>query len=182
MKAIVLLADGCEELEAVSILDVLRRGGVDVRTRAVAESLHIHGPHGIDLAADAPFDPDEEDFDLVAFPGGMGCMRTLRADEAVLGFLRKAAAAGKIVGAVCASPAVLGAAGLLDGRRYCCYPGIETEIPGGTYVPGEAVVRDGNVVTGTGPATAVAFALELLAALAGPAVRDTIAKGLLFRG
>lgn len=182
MKAIVLLADGCEELETVSILDVLRRGGVDVRTRAVAGSTHIHGPHGIDLAADAPFDPTEEDFDLVAFPGGMGCMQTLRASEPVLGFLRKAAEAGKIVGSVCASPAVLGAAGLLEGRRFCCYPGIEEMIEGGTYVPDVPVVRDGNIVTGTGPATAVAFALELLAALAGPAVRDKIAAGLLFRG
>lgn len=177
MKALVLLADGCEELEAVSIIDVLRRGGVEVLTASISSSTEIHGAHGIDFKADTLLADFAGDFDLVAFPGGMGCMQRLRQSEVVLSFLRDADSAGKIVGAVCASPAVLGAAGLLAGRRYCCYPGIQEMIADGEYVPDEVAVRDGNIVTGTGPGTAVAFALALLDSLGGDTA--SVAAGLL---
>ena len=106
-------------------------------------------------------------------------MESLRSRAYVLAALRSAAAAGRIVGAVCASPAVLGAAGLLEDRRYCCYPGVEAQIEAGTYDPEAVTVRDGNIVTGTGPGTAAAFALELLEALEGREARDKVAAGML---
>ena len=106
-------------------------------------------------------------------------MRALRASDAVLGALRAAAARGAVVAAVCAAPAVLAAAGLLSGRRFCCYPGIEQSFSGGTYVPGVPTVVDGNVVTGTGPGTAALFAAEVLRALGGPA--DDVAAAMLLR-
>ncbi len=182
-KALVLLADGCEEVEALSIVDVLRRGGVEVRTLCVGGSCTVHGAHGIDIGADSVFRREDfraADWNLVAMPGGMGCMKTLRASEDVKASLREADAAGVLVAAVCASPAALGAAGLLAGRRYCCYPGIEEQISDGTYVPGVPVVRDGNVITGTGPATALDFALALLEALEERQKRDEIAAAMLF--
>lgn len=182
-KALVLLADGCEEVEALSIIDVLRRGGVDVTTAGICGSTCVHGAHGIDIGADTEFSPEAfrvADWDAIAMPGGMGCMKALRASESVKTALRAMDAAGKFVAAVCASPAVLGAAGLLANRRYVCYPGIESMIPDGMYVPRVPALRDGNVITGTGPATALDFALTLLEALEGKSKRDEIADGMLF--
>ncbi len=182
-RALVLLADGCEEVEALSIVDVLRRGGVEVMTAGIGGSTNVHGAHGIDIGADAVFRREAfcaKDWDLVTMPGGMGCMKALRASEDVKASLREAHASGAVVAAVCASPAVLGAAGLLAGRRFCCYPGIETMIPDGTYVPHVPVVRDGAIITGTGPATALDFALALLEALEGKPKRDEIADAMLF--
>lgn len=182
-RALVLLADGCEEVEALSIVDVLQRGGVDTTTAGICGSTTVHGAHGIDIGADAVFRRNDfraADWNLVAMPGGMGCMKALRASEDVKALLREAHEAGAIVAAVCASPAVLGAAGLLAGRRFCCYPGIEEMIPDGAYVPRVPVVRDGNVITGTGPATALDFSLALLEALEGKPKRDEIANAMLF--
>lgn len=180
MNALVILADGCEETEAVTIVDVLRRGGIDVTAASLSGDLRVVGAHNVAILADAPFAPETApDYDLVALPGGMRCMEALRSRAYVLAALRAAAAAGRIVGAVCASPAVLGAAGLLEDRRYCCYPGIEAGIEGGTYDPEAATVRDGNIVTGAGPGTAAAFALELLEALAGRETRDKVAAAML---
>ena len=130
-----------------------------------------------------------EKFDMVAktflglegvLAGGMGGTLALRDDPDVLAELREANERGAIVAAVCAAPMVLDAAGLLADRRFCCYPGIEKKLSGaGTYVPGVPVVRDGNLITGTGPGTAALFALEVLCALGGPA--DAVAEGMLLR-
>ena len=129
MTALVILADGCEEIEAVTIVDVLRRGGVVVTTASLSGDLRVAGAHNVAIGADVPFAPETAaDYDAVALPGGMRCMESLRSRAYVLAALRSAAAAGRIVGAVCASPAVLGAAGLLEDRRFCCYPGIEAQI------------------------------------------------------
>lgn len=180
MTALVILADGCEEIEAVTIVDVLRRGGVVVTTASLSGDLRVAGAHNVAIGADAPFAPETaSDYDAVVLPGGMRCMESLRSRAYVLAALRSAAAAGRIVGAVCASPAVLGAAGLLEDRRYCCYPGIESQIAAGTHDPAAVTVRDGNIVTGTGPGTAAAFALELLEALEGREARDKVAAAML---
>lgn len=180
-RALVLLADGCEELEAVSIVDTLRRGGVETAALSVTGRAEIAGAHGIRILADGLFDPAAAaSADAIALPGGMGGMRALRASPAVLDALRAAAARGAVVAAVCAAPAVLDAAGLLAGRRFCCYPGIERSLSGaGTYVPDVPTVVDGNVVTGTGPGTAALFAAEILRALGGPA--DDVAAAMLLR-
>lgn len=180
MTALVILADGCEEIEAVTIVDILRRGGVDVTTASLSGEPSVRGTHGIAIGADIPFAPETTaDYDAVALPGGMGCMEALRSRAYVLASLRAAAAAGRIVAAVCASPAVLGAAGLLEDRRYCCYPGIEAQISDGTYDPSAASIRDGNIVTGAGPGLAAAFALDLLEALAGAETREKVASAML---
>ena len=180
MNALVILADGCEETEAVTIVDVLRRGGIDVTTASLSGDTRVVGAHNVAILADAPFAPETAaDYDAVALPGGMRCMEALRSRAYVLAALRSAAAAGRIVAALCASPAVLGAAGLLEDRRYCCYPGIEAQIADGVYVPEAAAVSDGNIVTGAGPGTAAAFSLDLLEALAGRETRDKVAAAML---
>lgn len=178
-RVLVPLADGCEPLEALSLVDPLRRGGLEVVAASVSGRPDVACAHGVRLLADAAFDPAAAAaFDAIALPGGMGGTRALCASEAVLGALRAAAARGAVLAAVCAAPTALDAAGLLAGRRFCCYPGIERTLSGaGTYVPGVPVVVDGTLVTGTGPATALPFALALLDVLGGPA-RD-VAAGML---
>jgi 4-methyl-5(b-hydroxyethyl)-thiazole monophosphate biosynthesis len=116
---------------------------------------------------------------MIVLPGGGGGMRRLLADERVLEALRRFNAAGKLVGAICAAPAVLQAAGVLAGRKAVCYPGLESYIQDAQVQKGADVVRDGNIVTGSGPGTAMAFALAVLEMLAGAKMRDEVAKALL---
>lgn len=178
-KALVLLADGCEELEAISILDVLHRGGVGLFYAAVGgDASRVVGSHGIEIKTSHTFSrPWPFPYDAIVLPGGMGGTERLMGNPDVLAELREADARGAVVAAVCAGPLVLDAAGVLRGRRYCCYPGIEKRIADGVYVPGVPFVRDGNLVTGTGPGTAARFAAEVLRALGGPA--DDVARGML---
>jgi 4-methyl-5(b-hydroxyethyl)-thiazole monophosphate biosynthesis len=182
MRVIVPLASGVEEIEAITILDVLRRGGVaavGVSTDDEA-GLDIEGGHGLGLVADELWDEaDVDSADMIVLPGGGGGMRRLLADERVLEALRRFNAAGKLVGAICAAPAVLQAAGVLSGRKAVCYPGLESYIQDAQVQKGADVVRDGNIVTGSGPGTAMAFALAVLEMLAGPKVRGDVAKALL---
>lgn len=184
-KALVLLADGCEEIEAVTAIDMLRRGGVETVAASASDRGGVAGSHGIRIGTDRDL-PDgvakarefAAGFDAVVIPGGMGGTRALAADARVAAAARDALARGAVVAAVCAGPLVLGAAGLLAGRRYCCYPGVEREMPGGgTFVPGVRTVTDGNLVTGTGPGTAAEFALAVLRALGGPA--GEVARAML---
>ncbi len=185
MNTLFLLADGCEETEAITVIDLLRRANVQVTVCAITDNTLIHGAHGIDFHADSTLategSPDSlaSRFDLVACPGGMGCMQALAANSRVLDTFRAFAMANRLYGAICASPAVLDAAGLLEGKQYVCYPGINRQIKSGTYVPNTPALRDGNLITGSGPATAMPFALLLIEALAGQTVRNHVAEALL---
>ncbi|MGN0845058.1 MAG: DJ-1 family glyoxalase III [Kiritimatiellia bacterium] len=185
MNALFLLADGCEETEAITIIDLLRRANVHVTTCSVTDNRLIHGAHGIDFQADSTLASEGSPnslaarFNLIACPGGMGCMQTLAANSLVLETFRAFDKANRLCGAICASPAVLDTAGLLEGKRYVCYPGIHRQIKSGIYVPDTPALRDGNLITGSGPATAMTFALLLIEALAGQSVRDHVAEALL---
>jgi len=159
MRALVPLAEGFEELEAVTIIDVLRRGGVEVTTAALA-STPVTGSHAISVAADALLDAvDPGAFDAIVLPGGPGAKR-LRDDPRLRTLLQTAARDGKLVAAVCAAPIALEAAGVLAGKRATVYPG--NELASAAQVLTDAVVVDGNIVTSRGPGTALAFALTLV--------------------
>ncbi|NLB68242.1 MAG: DJ-1/PfpI family protein [Lentisphaerae bacterium] len=182
-KAVVVLANGFEEIEALSIVDVLRRGEVEVSVLALDTSqTEVVGAHEIRVIADGVWNDDViNSADAIVLPGGLGCMQALRADAKVLDAIRKFNAEGKYVAAICASPAVLQEAGVLGGRKAVCYPGMEDHIKDAEYCEEASVVRDGNIVTGSGPATAMEFALEVLETLHGKQVRDGVAGGLLFK-
>ena len=182
MRVVVPLANGVEETEAITIIDVLRRGGVEVISLSMDESgMDVEGAHQIGLVADASWDDDEvESADMIVLPGGMVGMRTLKADPRVLEALRAFNKAGKFIGAICAAPVVLQEAGILKGRKVVCYPGMEVNLPDAVYRPGCNVMRDGNLITGTGPATAMEFALAILEMLVDSDCRNETAKGLLF--
>jgi protein deglycase len=174
--ALVLLADGFEEIEAVTIIDVLRRGSVTVATASLGGK-HVTGSHQISVEADALLDDiSVTDFDALVLPGGPAA-KTLREDPRAQAAIKSAARAGKLVAAVCAAPTALEVAGVLAGKRATVYPG--NLLPSAELVDAP-VVEDGNVITGSGPGTTMAFALKLVERLSGAAVARTTAERLLF--
>lgn len=157
----VFLAKGFEELEALAPVDVLRRAGVAVKTVGVTGK-RVSGSHGISVNCDitvneATFD----ELDGIILPGGLPGTTNLEADETVQRFIDYAAEQGKIIGAICAAPMILGHKGLLQGKNAVCYTGFEKELTG-AHVLDRPAVRDGNIVTGWGAGGAMDFALLYL--------------------
>jgi len=176
-RVLVPLAEGFEELEAVTIIDILRRAGIDVVVASLGAS-PVTGAHGIRLAADTPFAAlAEQDFDMLALPGGMPGADHLKKDPLITDLVRRMHEKGRAVAAICAAPMVLEAAGVLDGRRATSYPGFLADT-GKARIVGDAVVVDGGVITSRGPGTALDFALTLVEELAGPSVRQSIESRL----
>lgn len=176
-KVLVPLAQGFEEIEAVTIIDVLRRADIEVTVAGLAAGT-VTGSHGIRVETDTTLDQVQAaDFALIALPGGMPGSRHLEQDPRLKQLLTEMAAAGKIVSAICAAPKVLASAGLLDGRRATSYPGFLD--PQSVRYQQDAVVTDGKLITSRGPATALQFALTLVEALAGPARRAELEERML---
>jgi 4-methyl-5(b-hydroxyethyl)-thiazole monophosphate biosynthesis len=166
MRAIVPLAEGFEEIEAVTIIDVLRRAGFEV-TSVFLQKNPVTGSHDIAIQADRYIDDiSASDYDCIILPGGMPGSSNLKDDGRVISLLQQFNTRNKMIGAVCAAPIVLSEAGLLEGRRVTCYPGYESNLSGATHLP-EPVVRDGRMITGKGPGCALPFALEIVEAVMG---------------
>lgn len=164
-KVAVVFAPGCEEVEGLTVVDVLRRMGVDV-TMVGLEDKSVPGAHDIALTCDAVVDDGLLDYDLVAFPGGRGGAEKLAASKQLADLMRRRSQAGKWNAAMCAAPTALAAYGLLDGRYYTCFPGFEKSIakvaPTAHFEEDVTVVdQDGKIVTSRGPATAMAYAFQI---------------------
>jgi 4-methyl-5(b-hydroxyethyl)-thiazole monophosphate biosynthesis len=179
-KALVFLAPGFEEIETSTIVDVLRRSGVEV-TLAGLEPGAIEGGHGMKFVPDSSIDKiNAKDFDAVICPGGGLGAKNLRKDNRVLTIIREAFEAGKIVAAICAGPSVLSEAGVLRSRSSTIFPGMENElVKGGGKPQTDLVVEDGNVITSQGPATALLFALKLAERLAGKKAAENVREKTL---
>jgi 4-methyl-5(b-hydroxyethyl)-thiazole monophosphate biosynthesis len=174
----VLLAEGFEEIEATTIVDVLRRAEVDVVVLGVS-GREVRGAHGITVLADRPLaEGVDEAWDMVTLPGGLPGATNLRDHAGVQALIRKQVDAGRAVAAVCAAPIALASAGVLTGRRATSYPGFADQMPGAIYEE-ERVVVDGNITTSRGPGTALPFALELAAQLCGSSVATALRRGML---
>lgn len=177
---LVPLADGCEELEAVTIIDILRRGGIAV-VAAGLKAGPVKASRGVVITPDMTLDEAlKRDYDMVVLPGGMPGSEHLNNDGRVHGVLKKMVESGKFAGAICAAPMVLAKGGLLKGKRATSYPGVldKMALPDVTFT-GESVVRDGKIITSRGPGTAMDFALEIVAVLEGQAKRDEVEKALV---
>ena len=176
-RVLVPLAEGFEELEAVTIVDMLRRAGIEVVVAGLAGN-PVTGSHGIALSADATLDAvSGQEFDLVALPGGMPGAANLRDDPRIAAIVRRVHAGGGRVAAICAAPMVLAAAGVLSGRRATSFPGFLDRATDLTLVD-EPVVVDGRIITSRGPGTALDFGLELVAQLLGSGARQKIESQL----
>ncbi|RMD99054.1 MAG: DJ-1 family protein [Deltaproteobacteria bacterium] len=181
-RVLVAIADGVEEVETTSIVDVLRRAGADLVVASVQERLEITAAHGFKFVADQPITRCvEETYDLVVLPGGMPGAENLRDSAPLADILKRQAASGRLFGAICASPAVvLHHHGLIGNRRATAYPGFSDQLPNQEAVDARVVV-DGNCVTSKGPGTALEFALKLVELLYGEAKAREIATQMLVK-
>lgn len=178
VRVLVPLAQGCEELEAVTVIDLLRRAGIEVITAGLVAG-PVRASRGTVLLPDATLDEVLHDaFDMIVLPGGMPGSEHLRNDARVIGLLRDMAAAGKYTAAICAAPMALHAAGLLEGKHATSFPGVLDQLPGKHHYGTDAVLVDGKIVTSRGPGTAMDFALTLVELLAGKARRDAVESSL----
>lgn len=177
-SVLIPLAAGFEELEAVALIDVMRRGGIDVRVVTISDSALVTGANGITVQTDNTIDNvKEEAFDMMVLPGGWDGTYALAEDERVIRLLQKFKVE-KTVGAMCAAPYVLKKAGVL-GNDYTCYPGAKEEIDHPGYREDSKVVTDGNVITSQGPGTAVCFGLAILEKLVGAETKQAVKEGML---
>jgi 4-methyl-5(b-hydroxyethyl)-thiazole monophosphate biosynthesis len=176
-KALVFLAEGFEEVEAVTPIDYLRRAGIEVSTVSIAGGTTVTGAHGIPLLADTRIADITGlgGYDALLLPGGMPGATNLVNDPALDSLLKSAAKAGTLVCAICASPAVvLAPKGILAGRKFTCYPGAEEKVSGAAW-SADPVVIDGNIITSRGPGTAARWAFAIIAALLDSATAEKIA-------
>ena len=176
-----LLGTGFEETEAVAPLDLLRRAGVQVLTVGV-NGKTVYGSHNIGIEADITLDQiDLTDLDMIVLPGGLGGVASVSASKEAMNALRFAYENDKYVAAICAGPTVLASLGITDGKKATCYPGCEEKMGCANMLPDRAAVRDGKLITGTSAGCAIAFGLELVAALKGQDTADTIRQQIVIR-
>ena len=178
-NVLVPLARGCEELEAVTVVDLLRRAGISVVTAGLDDQ-PVTASRGVVLVPDMTLDEAlGQDYDMVVLPGGLPGADHLDNDDRLAALLKQMAADGKYTAAICAAPKVLASSGLLNGKRATSYPGVlqSGSVPGMDYVE-QAVVTDDKVITSRGPGTAMDFALELIEVLAGTEKRNEVEAGL----
>ncbi len=177
MKILVPLAEGFEEIEAITIIDILRRADMTVTT-SFLDTNPVIGSHGIPVTADRRLsDLTPSDFKAIILPGGIPGSEHLKNSATVLRFLRQINAAGGLIGAICAAPIVLGHSGLLEGKKAVCYPGCENGLTGAQHIDAP-VVRDGNIITARGAGCAIDFTLEIVDSLLGSELKNTLRKNL----
>lgn len=176
MKILVPLAEGFEEIEAVTIIDILRRAGIET----VTASLHspvVTGSHGIPITADNVLS-NKEKYDGIVLPGGIPGSTNLKKDPGIINLIKTINKSGGITAAICAAPIVLAEAGLLKGKMFTCYPGYENEIEGGIFTS-EPVTVDGNIITGKGAACTLPFALRLVEIIKGGATAEKLKEQMM---
>ena len=170
----ILLGKGFEEMEAIAVVDILRRGGVEIRTAGIGGET-VESAHGIRMQADVRIENvDPADCELVILPGGLGGVESIMNSPDAISLILDTYHRGQKVAAICAAPMVLGKLGLLKGKQAVIYPGMENEIPDAVCLPDEKAVLDGNVLTGQGPGACIRFALAVLAWLAGNEAAEAV--------
>ncbi|MDH5393300.1 MAG: DJ-1/PfpI family protein [Gammaproteobacteria bacterium] len=176
-RVLIPLAQGCEELEAVTLIDLLRRAGIDVTTAAL-DAKPVTCSRQTVIVADTTLDDIlDQEFDLIVLPGGLPGADNLRDDERIIQLLKAQAEKNKYVAAICAAPKALAKAGLLAGKKATAFPGVlESLNLTSTTITNAAIEQDGHIITSRGPGTAMAFALSLISLLMGPEAAHTVSE------
>ena len=161
-KTGIFMANGCEEIEGLTVVDILRRAGLEIEMISINETTSVTGSHNITFLADTVFeDVNFDEFDAVVLPGGMPGTLNLGGHAGVNSVIKNFAENGKLVAAICAAPSVLGAAGILEGKNAVCHPGFEEKLTG-AVTSEETAVTDGSIITSRGMGTAIDFALSIV--------------------
>lgn len=177
----VFLADGFEEIEGLTVVDLMRRAGIDVETVSIMEKKKVMGSHKIVVKADVKFEKaDFSETKMLVLPGGLTGTENLKAHEGLERLIRKFHEEGKYLAAICAAPTILAGMGLLEGKKATCYPSMEKELVGAEALE-EAAVTDGTITTGRGMGASIAFALQLIKVLRDQEIADTIAEKIVYQ-
>ncbi len=175
-KAAVIFANGCEEGEALTIVDILRRA--ELHCDMVGLDSEITGAHGVTMRMDNVLGDEVKDYDMIILPGGYAGTENMMNSAKLLEIIKDMNEAGKWVTAMCAAPRALDVAGVLEGKKFTCYPTQAEFIKSGTYTTENKVIVDGNLITSVAPATAYAFAYKLVDALGGDSL--TVKKRMVY--
>ncbi|MBF0216333.1 MAG: DJ-1/PfpI family protein [Candidatus Omnitrophica bacterium] len=182
-KAVVLLAEGFEDVEAITPIDILKRAGIEVVVAGVGGKVITGSRTKIKMAVEAEVKEINFVPDALILPGGMPGAENLANSQDVKKLIRAVDSKGGIIAAICASPAIiLGPMGLLDGRKATCFPGMEEHFPAKVKFVEDNVAVDGNIITSRAPGTALEFSLKIVEALAGKEVARTVADSVVYRG
>lgn len=180
-KIAVFFGEGFEEIEALTVVDMCRRAGIDTQMAAIGSNKSVTGSHKISVGMDLTFDEvNFEELDMIVLPGGLQGTRNLEAHEGLMKQVDLFAETGKYVAAICAAPSILGHRGILQGKRACCYPGFEEALTGAEIVY-ESVAVDGHVITSRGMGCSIDFALAIITALCGEDIAKEKAASVIYR-
>ena len=181
MKKIgIFMADGCEEIEGLTVVDIVRRAKMEIVMISITGKREVTSSHQVTFLTDAlAAEVDYDTLDGIVLPGGMPGTLNLQADETVNKVIRQFATEGRLVCAICAAPSVLGAAGILEGKCATCHPGFEEKLTGADCKL-DPVVCDGNIITSRGMGTAIPFALEIVRYFKDDAAVEKVKGGLVY--
>lgn len=175
------LAEGFEEIEALTVVDLLRRAQIDIKTVSITGAKKVTGSHNIAVEADTLFENEKfEQVDMLVLPGGMPGTKHLGEHDGLVQLLKDNFKENKKIAAICAAPSVLGMNGLLEGKKATCYPGFEDKLVGAVYT-GKGAEEDGNIITGKGMGTAIDFSLKIIEKLKDKAQADKIADSICYK-
>ena len=180
-RAVILFAEGYETVEALLVVDLLRRGGVEVTMASITEDEFVRSSHGVNVEMDAVLgEVDVLDYDAIILPGGMPGTLNLEKSADVQRAIDFCVENNKYIGAICAAPSILGHKGILNGKKATCYTGFETQLMG-AQVSDEAVCTDGKIITSRGAGTAMEFAFELVKNLISAERRDILKESVIYK-
>ena len=180
MAVYVLLGSGFEEIEALTVVDLLRRAGIETVTLGIGAK-EITGGHGIRVLADRELcEPMPENLEMIVLPGGLGGVASIKESETAMAAVMAAYESGKYVAAICAAPTILAGLGILSGKTATCYPGQKGNMRD-ALVTDDACIQDGTVITGASAGTAIAFSLKLIQVLKGQEAADAIKTQIVIR-
>lgn len=181
MTVYTMLADGFEEVEALAVVDVLKRADIDVKMVSVMGQTLVTGAHNITISADIHFDDaDFDECDMIFLPGGMPGTLNLKNHKGLTEQIRNVESSGRKLAAICAAPSILGEMGLLDGKRAICFPGFEDSLKG-AEITNKRVVVDGNIFTSKGMGTALDLGLEIVKHLVSEEKSEELAKSIQYK-